>query len=208
MLGRLFLLFTIVTLLELAILIPISNAMGFLFTLALVIATGVLGAYLAKKEGLRILSKINEKLAKGGMPSDELVDGLFVLVAGAFLLTPGVLTDVVGFLFLIPPARAPLKAMLKKRFKRALEDGTVNVAGARGPGGVFFSSFGGGQSPFGSSQSPFGGAQSPFSSSSTRDPFNSAGPARLKDAIDRSHDYVYQDGDVIDVTPATEQDQG
>jgi UPF0716 protein FxsA len=137
MLARLLLLFTIIPIVELAILIPLGDLIGIGPTVALVIVTGVLGAVLAKRQGMAAWQRLQKDLAQGQMPGDSLLDGLAVLIAGAFLVTPGVLTDVAGMVLLIPPLRRPLKNYLKKRFKKSLESGTVNVIGF---GGSFSSS--------------------------------------------------------------------
>ncbi|MHC4800030.1 MAG: FxsA family protein, partial [Planctomycetota bacterium] len=79
--------------------------------------TGIIGAWLARHEGLRTLTHIRSQLAAGQLPGDQMIDALLILVAGALLVTPGVVTDAIGFLLLIPPARAWVRNHLKKRFK-------------------------------------------------------------------------------------------
>jgi len=117
MLLRLFLLFTLVPAVELTILIEIGKRIGAGSTIALLILSGILGAVLAKHEGLRTLRHIQDDLAAGRMPTERLIDGLLILLAGALLITPGVLTDAVGFLLLIPPVRRLVRNHLKKRFQ-------------------------------------------------------------------------------------------
>lgn len=147
MLARLFLLFTITTLVEMVLLIQLGKWMGLAATLALVIVTGMVGAWLARREGTRALRAIQQQLAAGQMPTDGLLDGVAVLIAGAFLLTPGVLTDVAGFLLLIPAARAPLKAAIRRQFRTAIErgvaSGRVHVQMRGFPPGAGFGGFGG-----------------------------------------------------------------
>lgn len=126
MLARLLFLFTVVPLIELAILIPLGQWMGFWPTLALVMVTGVTGAWLGKRQGLRAWGRITEDLSSGKLPSDSLLDGLAVLIACAFLVTPGVLTDIAGMILLIPPAREPVKSYIKKRFEKSIDSGSVN----------------------------------------------------------------------------------
>lgn len=144
MLLRLLLIFTIIPIVELAILIPLGGWMGVWPTVGLVVATGLLGAVLGKRQGIAAWRRIREELGQGQLPSDSLLDGLAVLIAGAFLITPGVLTDIAGIALLLPASRQPLKKYLKDRFKRSLESGSVT-----------FIRFGGssGDSPFG--QDPF-----------------------------------------------------
>lgn len=102
---RLLLLFTTVPLVELALLLWIGGRIGVLPTIALILVTGAAGAALARHQGLATWRRFQQALAAGRLPGSELVEGLLILVAGALLLTPGVLTDAVGFLLLVPPAR-------------------------------------------------------------------------------------------------------
>lgn len=105
MLGRLILLFTVVPLLELALLIWMGSHVGVVPTIALVLTTGVLGAALARHQGLATWGRFHAALGAGRLPEKELIEGLLILVAGALLITPGLLTDMTGFLLLIPPLR-------------------------------------------------------------------------------------------------------
>lgn len=105
MLARLALLFVTVPLAELALLVWVGRRMGLLPTVALVVVTGIAGAALARWQGLATLGRFRAALDAGRLPHRELVDGVLILVAGAVLLTPGLLTDVAGFLLLVPPAR-------------------------------------------------------------------------------------------------------
>ncbi len=117
MLGRLLLLFTVVPLVELVLLLNIAGKTSPQFTLGLVLATGVAGAALARHEGLRCWRRVHEKMAAGEFPGDPLLDALMILVAGALLVTPGVLTDLVGFALLLPMFRRIVKRRLKDRFR-------------------------------------------------------------------------------------------
>ena len=101
-LGRLALLFVGVPLLELFILIQLGQVVGLWPTIGLVVLTGFAGASLARLDGLRTFWKIQERLAKGQLPGSALFDGLAILLGGALLLTPGILTDISGFSFLLP----------------------------------------------------------------------------------------------------------
>jgi UPF0716 protein FxsA len=105
MLARLALLFVAVPLAELAILVWLGRRMGLVPTVALVVVTGILGAWLARRQGVATWSRFRAALDSGQLPHRELVEGVLVLVAGAVLLTPGLLTDVVGFLLLVPSVR-------------------------------------------------------------------------------------------------------
>ena len=117
MLIPLLLLFTLVPLLELALLIKIGRLIDVGPTIGLVVITGIIGAWLARHEGLRTLTRIRSELSAGQLPGNEMIDALLILVAGVFLVTPGVVTDGIGFLLLIPPVRALMRNYLKARFK-------------------------------------------------------------------------------------------
>ena len=93
--GRLLLLFIVVPAVELALLIEIGQRVGTLATLALIVASGVLGAALARTQGLQVLANVRTRINAGELPADSLLDGLLILIASALLVTPGVLTDAV-----------------------------------------------------------------------------------------------------------------
>lgn len=124
MLMKLILLFTVVPIIELALLIKLNTYIGLPYTILVVLITGVVGAYLAKSEGRGILRNIRMEMSQGRMPGDELVNGLCVLIGGAFLITPGLITDAAGFILVIPITRAILKNAIKRKFRRMLEEGT------------------------------------------------------------------------------------
>ncbi len=137
--GRLLLLFLIVPVVDLALLVSVGGRIGLGPTLAIVVATAVLGSWLARREGTAAWRRVQSKLATGGVPGPELVDGVVILVAGTLLLTPGFLTDVAGLLGLFPPTRAVVRRALRSRFEQAVARGTVRVASAPafGPGPAF-----------------------------------------------------------------------
>lgn len=147
-LSRLALLFVGVPLLELYILIQLGQVMGLWPTIGLVVLTGFVGAGLARLEGLRTFWKIQDRLARGELPGSALFDGLAILLGGALLLTPGILTDVLGFSFLLPPTRRFLLDRIRKRMEKGLKAGTIQVVqfGGFGPG------FGSGEGPRGQGQ--------------------------------------------------------
>lgn len=117
MLARLFLLFILLPMVELVLLLVIADHTSAMFTIGLIVLTGVVGAWLARHEGTQCVRRIQSELAEGQMPGDSLVDGMMILVAGAVLITPGVITDVFGFALLIPPIRALLKRYVRTRFQ-------------------------------------------------------------------------------------------
>ena len=120
MLLRLILLFTLVPLLELYLLLAIAVRTSPQFTFALVVATGILGAVLARKQGFRWRQKMATQLQQGEVPTDGLLDGLMIFIAGALLLTPGVLTDLLGFALLITPIRSLIKGRIRKKISQSL----------------------------------------------------------------------------------------
>lgn len=127
MLGRLVLLFLLTPAVELGLLIQVDRLIGFWPTIGLIIATGLAGSYLARREGLNTWRGLNERLNTGDLPGKELMDGVIILVAGALLVTPGVLTDVFGFLGLLPPTRALIRRVIVRRFQSKMEEGSLQV---------------------------------------------------------------------------------
>jgi len=132
MLGRLILLFTIVPLAELYILIKIGGYIGGLNTVLLVFLTAVLGAFLARLEGLRTLQQIQLSLSQGQIPAEELIDGVLILFGGILLITPGVLTDLFALVLLFPFTRTHFKRWLRRRFDRMVASGDVRLHYHRG----------------------------------------------------------------------------
>ena len=132
MFARLALLFVVVPLVELALLIQVGQLVGLLPTVLLVLATGVGGAALARREGLRTLASIQGELSSGSLPGEALLDGAAILFGGALLLPPGILTDVVGLSLLLPATRRWFAGRLRRWFDRQLSEGRVrwSVGGA------------------------------------------------------------------------------
>ena len=124
-------LFIVLPLLDLWLLLVIGDVLGFWPTVALTIAVALLGGYLGKREGLRVLSQWKRALGELRMPEDGLVSGALVLVGAVLLATPGVMTDVLGLLCLFPPSRRLIargvSAYVATRFARAAEQGRVQV---------------------------------------------------------------------------------
>jgi UPF0716 protein FxsA len=113
------LLFILLPAVEFGLLIEIGSRIGTIETLVLVLGTGLVGAYLARLEGFRILSQVRQELEAGRVPGERLFDGLLVLVAAIALITPGLLTDVAGLLLLLPPTRYPVKALVRRKLSHA-----------------------------------------------------------------------------------------
>lgn len=125
MLFRLILLFTLLPFVDLVLLLKISEHIGFKYTLLIIIATGFIGAYFSKKEGRYIIAKIKFDISQGKMPADELMGGLCVIVGGAFLLAPGLITDALGFFLVLPITRDLFINIIKNKFKKMLTEGNV-----------------------------------------------------------------------------------
>ena len=120
---KLLILFVIVPVTELYILIEVGKRIGSLTTIGIIIFTGILGAYLVKNQGFMILRKIQNDLNEGIMPGDSLIQGAIILAGGILLLTPGFVTDIIGFIFLIPVSRNIVKKYLLKWLKGKIKEG-------------------------------------------------------------------------------------
>ncbi|HVX12276.1 MAG TPA: FxsA family protein [Pirellulales bacterium] len=130
MLFRLFLLFTLLPLIELTLLAWMSAHTDWRLTVAFVIGTGVLGAALIRSQGWRAWRRIRDELARGQVPTDSIQDGLLILVAGLLLITPGVLSDLVGVLLLVPWVRRAVRRWLRRRWQLKFD---VRMTGSRMP---------------------------------------------------------------------------
>ncbi len=124
---RLLLLFVVLPAVELALLIELGNRFGTLHTLALIVITGVVGASLARGQGLAVVRQIQNEVDEGRLPAHSLVDGVIILLAAALLVTPGVLTDAFGFLCLVPSFRGLVKRVLWRRLERAVAENRVHL---------------------------------------------------------------------------------
>jgi UPF0716 protein FxsA len=173
------------------LLIPLADAIMLVFvageigavpTVLLVVLTGLIGMLLVRAEGRHTLARIQQKAARGEPPTDELLDGALLIAAGAFLLTPGVVTDALGFLLTIPPTRYPIRTLLKKYVVVPKLD---ERTGGFVTGGVWTSGF-----PNGGDGGQFGGGS--FGGDGGNDPFDggNAGPFD-ETATEQSDDDVY-----------------
>jgi UPF0716 protein FxsA len=116
--------FVLVPLAELYVILKVGDAIGTLPTLALLVADSLLGSWLLKSQGRAVWRRFNETMRSGRVPHREIVDGVLVIFGGAFLITPGFITDVVGVALLIPPTRALIRRSLQRRMeKRAVAGG-------------------------------------------------------------------------------------
>ena len=123
MFYRLLLLFTVVPFIELTILLEVGQYIGVSSTLLIIILTGIVGAALARVQGFTVLQRIRQDIQMGRMPTDPLIDGLFILSAALLLLTPGFLTDLVGFFLLSPFGRNFLRRRVREYIQKKV---TIN----------------------------------------------------------------------------------
>jgi UPF0716 protein FxsA len=110
--ARLFLLFLIVPIIEIYLLIKVGSLIGGVPTVALLLAISLLGAYLVRSQGFRIITQVREELARGRLPAAQLLDGALVLIGSLLLMTPGFFTDFLGIFFLVPATRKFIKLWL------------------------------------------------------------------------------------------------
>lgn len=127
MLLKLIILFTVVPLTELFILFRIGSYLGFFTTIGIVIGTGIVGAYHAKQQGFKVLQRIQSEISQGRFPADNLLDGFLLLIAGIVLLTPGLLTDLLGLSLLFPFSRTRIRSWLKDKFSDMIHNGNMRI---------------------------------------------------------------------------------
>ena len=130
----LFLLFTVVPVVELWLLIRIGGVIGAIPTIAGVLLMGAIGASLAKSQGRRVLREWQAAIGEGRLPTEGILEGALVLVGGVLLITPGVLTDVVGFALLIPPTRKLVARLVRWKLQQMIATGSIRVATFQGFG--------------------------------------------------------------------------
>ncbi|WP_435119522.1 FxsA family protein [Halolamina sp. C58] len=173
------------------LLIPLADAIMLVFvageigavpTVLLVVLTGLIGMLLVRAEGRHTLARIQQKAARGEAPTDELLDGALLIAAGAFLLTPGVVTDALGFLLTIPPTRYPIRTLLKKYVVVPKLD---ERTGGFVTGGVWTGGFpnGGDGGQFGGGSVGSDGGEGPFDGGNAG-PFDGTGGEQSDDVYD------------------------
>lgn len=123
---RLLSIFIFLPLLELFILLKVGALIGAGPTLAIILLTGFAGAYLARTQGMTVVHRLRQELAAGHLPGETLIEGGMILAGGVLLLTPGLLTDLLGFLLLAPLTRAPLRRFITNYLQRQLATGKWN----------------------------------------------------------------------------------
>lgn len=154
MFGLLVLLFIVVPIAEIYVLVQVSSGIGVLPAIGLMLAISVFGAWLVRREGFAVFTRVRDRLFSGQVPTSEIIDGGLIMFGGALLLTPGFLTDAVGFLCLLPPSRAVMRGIISRRSQRRTEAMKAQVRSQFGVG------FGPGFGTPSSGGSPMGGQRS------------------------------------------------
>lgn len=125
MLKYLVLIIIVVPLIEIWGLIAAGQWIGWLPTLILCFLSGIVGAWFARTQGLKVLVQAKQRLEMGSMPGDSLLDGICILVGGVFLLSPGFFSDLFGFFLLLPWTRTIVKGMMKNWLRKKMNNGTL-----------------------------------------------------------------------------------
>ncbi|MCK5427734.1 MAG: FxsA family protein [Thermodesulfovibrionia bacterium] len=127
MFFRLFLIFAVIPVIELALLIKIGSVIGTLNTITIVILTALIGAYMVKLEGLGVMYRIQKNMQEGIFPGEELINGVMILIAGALLLTPGFFTDIIGFLMVFPFSRNHINKIVRRYIEKKMSSGEIHI---------------------------------------------------------------------------------
>ena len=135
MLPVLLIVFIVVPIAELAVIIQVGQEIGVWWTIAILIADSILGSLLMRSQGRIAWRRFNVALEAGRPPAREVLDGVLVIFGGAFLLTPGFITDIFGAIFLIPPTRAIVRRLLVRRFSDRMIVAARTRAGTWSSGG-------------------------------------------------------------------------
>jgi len=123
---RLFFIFTIIPAAELWVLFQVSERIGFLETIWLIIITGVVGAAMSKREGVKVIHELKESIRKGQPPGNSVIEGILVLIGGLLLITPGIMTDIFGFSLIFPFTRKRLAPLIQKATSQSMQMNTAN----------------------------------------------------------------------------------
>lgn len=146
LLAKLTLLFTVITVVETYLLFLIAQYTSFWVSVAMIIFPGMLGAYLARREGRQAFARLKAALRFEQEPTEAVLDGAILLVAAAFLITPGTLTDIAALMLMIPAIRRPIREYIKRRVQKMIET-QIGAGTAR----LFSMPFGMGASSMGNS---------------------------------------------------------
>ncbi|CAH0211657.1 MULTISPECIES: FxsA family protein [Peribacillus] len=112
---------------EIIVLLLSGNLIGFWPTLFLIVATGLIGAYLAKRQGMETWKKAQEQIRYGMMPGNEIIDGICIFIGAALLLSPGLISDILGLILVFPPTRNLLKPIVIRFIMNRMNKGKVTI---------------------------------------------------------------------------------
>jgi UPF0716 protein FxsA len=129
----LFLLFLVLPVAELYVILKVGDSIGVWWTVLLLAADSLIGAMLLRNQGRAVWRRFNAAMSEGRLPHREVMDGVLVVFGGAFLITPGFITDVIGVLLLLPPSRAVIRRILARRLSRRAAEGVAGGRASRGP---------------------------------------------------------------------------
>lgn len=133
----LFLLFLVLPVAELYVILKVGDSIGIWWTLLLLAGDSLLGTLLLRSQGRTVWRRFNAAMSEGRLPHREVMDGVLVIFGGAFLITPGFITDVVGVLLLLPPSRAVIRRILARRLSRRAAEGVAGARASRRPGRTY-----------------------------------------------------------------------
>ncbi len=142
--GRIFIIIFVFALLEVMVLARVADSIGWMVTILLTVFTAMLGSFLFRWQGLETWVRLNQRMAQGEMPGTEMVEGVMLLLGGALLITPGFITDGIGFLLLLPQSR---KMMANSLIKQGVMQSFSSRQTAQGSA-WFYQQTGGSQGPF------------------------------------------------------------
>lgn len=112
---------------EIATIIYVGKTLGILSTISFILLTGIVGAYMAKKQGFQVIRNVQYSLQYGRIPHEEVLDGVCILIGGIFVLLPGLITDAIGFFILFPKSRTIFKSFLKNSMRNWMERGNIFI---------------------------------------------------------------------------------
>ena len=116
---------------ELYVIFQVAHQLGALETVLILVLVSVMGGWLVRRVGMGIVLRSMGQLVEGRVPTDEMINGGIVLVAGALMLTPGFLTDAVGLVLLLPPVRVALRLLIRRRVRRRIDQGRASMFASR-----------------------------------------------------------------------------
>lgn len=117
----------VMTLVEIAVLLFFGKIIGVWPTILLIVATGIIGAHLAKREGLQTIRKVQQQLRHGQIPGSAVLDGICVLMGGILLLIPGFISDIIGLFLLLPPTRRVFKLFMMNSIRKRIKRGNIKI---------------------------------------------------------------------------------